>query len=49
MGTRIQTSTSVYKVAGGLSLTIDVQAPEGYNPDSGTALVHFHGGYLVTG
>ncbi|KAI0850818.1 alpha/beta-hydrolase [Daldinia vernicosa] len=49
MGTRIQKSTSVYKVAGSLSLTIDVHAPEGYNPDSGTALIHFHGGYLVIG
>ncbi|KAI0101167.1 alpha/beta-hydrolase [Daldinia grandis] len=49
MGTRIQTSTSVYKAAGSLSLTIDVHAPEGYDPDSGTALIHFHGGYLVIG
>ncbi|KAI1483474.1 alpha/beta-hydrolase [Daldinia eschscholtzii] len=49
MGTRIQTSTSVYKVAGNLSLTIDVHAPEGYNAESGTALIHFHGGYLVIG
>ncbi|OTB15249.1 hypothetical protein K445DRAFT_318084 [Daldinia sp. EC12] len=49
MGTRIQTSTSVYKVAGNLSLTIDVHVPEGYNAESGTALIHFHGGYLVIG
>ncbi|KAI8962597.1 alpha/beta-hydrolase [Daldinia sp. FL1419] len=49
MGTRIQVSTSVYKVAGNVSLTIDVHAPEGYNADSGTVLIHFHGGYLVIG
>ncbi|KAI1803996.1 alpha/beta-hydrolase [Daldinia bambusicola] len=49
MGTRIQTTTTVYKSAGNLSLTIYLSVPEGYNPESGTALIHFHGGYLVMG
>lgn len=42
-----QTSTYTYKVADGLSLTLDVSVPKDFDGQAGTALIHFHGGFLV--
>ncbi|GAD94260.1 hypothetical protein AN5432.2 [Paecilomyces variotii No. 5] len=42
--------THTYKVTDGLALTIDVTYPPGYNEaEQKTALLHFHGGFLVIG
>lgn len=44
----IETTTHTYKVAGGLSLTLDVSVTKGFNKETGAALLHFHGGFLVS-
>jgi hypothetical protein len=41
------TTTHIYKTVDGLDLTIDVSAPATAQ-DNGVALIHFHGGFLVS-
>lgn len=43
---RTQVSTHVFKVVGGLSLSIDVSKPANA-PENAVVLLHFHGGFLV--
>lgn len=43
-----KTATHIYKVVGGLSLTIDVSVPGSFNRETGVVLLHFHGGFLVS-
>lgn len=41
------TTTHVYKTVNGLELTIDVSTPATAQ-DNNVALIHFHGGFLVS-
>ncbi|RFU24478.1 hypothetical protein B7463_g11860, partial [Scytalidium lignicola] len=42
-------TTHIFKTVKGHDLTLDVITPENFNKETGVALVHFHGGFLVLG
>jgi hypothetical protein len=44
----IQTKTYTYKVVGKLSLTVDVSTRDTFSGKAEIALLHFHGGFLVS-
>lgn len=44
----LNTTTHIYKTVNGLDLTIDVSTPA-TTQDNNVVLLHFHGGFLVSG
>ncbi|RQM05015.1 hypothetical protein DH86_00004302, partial [Scytalidium sp. 3C] len=45
----MSTSTHTFKTVGGDDLLLDLTLPENFNKETGVVVVHFHGGFLVTG